>query len=219
MPGPEPGEFSLRDHIPSLGAGFRGALIGSVLPIALFYIVLTNVNLTAAVLVASAWTLIVFAVRYRRTRRFDLFSSAALAFLALQTGVGLVSQSTEMYLAVPALEGVFFALLMYGSVVIRQPIIGIIARQFVPIPAELVGTRPYLIAFGLPTVMWASVLLLRAGVRLALLDALPVGQFLVAITSFSWATSLLLLAFSVWFPNRILKPYLNGEKSASPKRA
>ena len=47
-----------------------------------------------------------------------------------------------------------------------------------------------------------------------LLDALPVGQFLVAITSFSWATSLALLAFSVWYPNRVLKPYLSGEKTA-----
>lgn len=202
----------LRDHMPSLGAGFRGAIIGSIVPIMLFYVVLTNFSLTPAVLVASIWTLVVFGVRYQRTRRFDMFSGAALMFIALQTAVGLISQNTQAYLAVPALEGVFFALIMFGSVAIRQPMIGIIARQFVPIPDELVGTRPYLIAFGLPTVAWASVLLLRAGVRLALLEALPVGQFLVAITSFSWATSLLLLAFSVWFPNRILKPYLNGEK-------
>ena len=201
--------------MPSLGLGFRGAIIGSIVPIVLFYVVLTRFeNLTAAVLVASAWTLTVFAVRYWRTHRFDMFSGAALVFIALQTAVGLISQNTQAYLAVPALEGVFFAVIMFGSVAIRQPLIGIIARQFVPIPDELVGTRPYLIAFGLPTLAWATVLLLRAAVRLALLEALPVGQFLVAVTSFSWATSLLLLAFSVWFPNRILKPYLNGEKRA-----
>src|SRR3954466_2610231 len=84
--------------------GALGLVLGSLLPVALFYVSFRTWGFSAAVVLVLGWSAAVFLWHYRRARRLDVFSGTTFAFACTKALAGLVSQNTTLYLAWPSLE-------------------------------------------------------------------------------------------------------------------
>src|SRR2546423_13577921 len=74
--------------------GAIGLVLGSLLPVALFYVAYRSWGFSAAVIVVLSWSAAVFAWHYRRGRGADVFSATTFGFACVKATAGLVSQTT-----------------------------------------------------------------------------------------------------------------------------
>src|SRR5713226_4564476 len=74
-------------------AGALGLVLGSLLPVALFYVGYRTWSFHAAVVIVLSWSASVFAWHYRRGRGADVFSATTFGFACVKATAGLVSQN------------------------------------------------------------------------------------------------------------------------------
>lgn len=204
-------------------SGAQGLLLGSVLPVFLFYIVYRGSpvtdpivaalgwsSFTAAIVVVLGWSALIFGLHRRRTGSADVFSALTFVFACLQALIGLVSQDPFLYLAAPSLENMLFATAFLGSAAAGRPILSLYAQRLYPIPLDVRRSAAYRRAFLVTSGVWFVGLTLRALLRLALLRVwsagiIPLEWYLVVNTVSGWPINIFLVSFTVWFPLRALQ--------------
>ena len=210
---PPPTQHELLKHWRAFGAaewqhvkdGALGLLLGSVLPVALFYAALRVYSFPVAVLAVLGWSAAIFVWHRRRTGEADVFSAATFGFACLQAAIGLVSQSPSFYLAVPTLENVLYGSAFLGSALAGRPLLALYVRRLYPVPAGVQRSPSFRRAFRVTSTAWFVGLTLRGLLRLWLLVSLPLEWYLVVNTVAGWPFSLTLVAFTVWYPLRELR--------------
>jgi intracellular septation protein A len=185
--------------------GALGLLLGSVLPVALFYVALRVWSFPVAVLAVLGWSAAIFAWHRRRTGDADVFSAATFGFACLQAAIGLVSQSPSFYLAVPTLENVLYGSAFLGSALAGRPLLALYVRRLYPVPARVQRAAAFGRAFRVTSAVWFVGLTLRGLLRLWLLVSLPLEWYLVVNTIAGWPFSVTLVAFTAWYPLRELR--------------
>lgn len=185
--------------------GGLGLLMGSVLPVLLFYATYRLWSFPAAVAVVLAWSAMVFVWHRRRTGGGDVFSGATFGFACLQALIGFVSQNHLVYLAAPSLENLVYGSAFLGSALARRPLLGLYARRLYPIPAPVRESVAFQRAFLHVSAAWFVGLAVRAMLRLWLLAVLPLELYLVANTLTGWPFSVALVSLTVWYPLRMLQ--------------
>src|SRR5919204_1557349 len=103
--------------------GAVGLVLGSLLPVALFYAAFRTWGFSAAVIVVLAWSAAVFAWHYKRTRGADVFNATTFGFACVKASAGLVSQNPWLYLAWPSLENCIYAAAFFGSALLGRPLL------------------------------------------------------------------------------------------------
>src|SRR5450432_466730 len=88
--------------------GLLGLVLGSVLPVVLFYVALRAWDFSAAVVFVLTWSAAVFAWHYRRTRGADIFSATTFVFACVKASAGLLSQNEMLYLAWASVENMVY---------------------------------------------------------------------------------------------------------------
>src|SRR5712692_4830023 len=93
--------------------GVIGLVLGSLLPVGLFYVGYRTWGFSAAVILVLSWSAAVFAWHYRRGRGADVFSATTFGFACVKATAALVSQNAlpawapfsavTLYLAWPSL--------------------------------------------------------------------------------------------------------------------
>jgi hypothetical protein len=184
--------------------GAVGLVLGSVLPVGLFYVSYRAWSFTAAVLVVLAWSALVFGWHRRRTGGADVFSATTFVFACVKAGAGLVSQNPILYLAWPSLENLIYGSAFLGSAVAGRPVLALYAQRLYPIPACVSTSPTFRDAFTRTSALWLAGNLLRAVVRLWLLSSLSLELYLVADTVAGWPINVSLVAFTAWYPLRRL---------------
>jgi intracellular septation protein A len=186
--------------------GGLGLLLGSVLPVVLFYVAYQTAGFTAAVLVVLTWSALVFVWHYRRTRGADVFSATTFGFACIKALAGLASQNTWLYLAWPSLENLIYGVAFFGSAVAGRPLLALYAERLYPIPAEVRASQTFRRAFLVASAAWLLGHSVRAVVRLWLLNlGLPLSVYLVLDTVAGWPINVSLVAFTAWYPMRELR--------------
>src|SRR3954452_2658952 len=109
--------------------GVIGLLLGSVLPVGLFYVSFRTWGFTAAVILVLAWSGAVFAWHYRRARGIDVFSATTFVFACTKAIAGLVSQNTTLYLAWPSLENLIYGTAFFASALMGRPLLAMYAQR------------------------------------------------------------------------------------------
>src|SRR5437660_1205885 len=84
--------------------GIVGLVLGSLLPVGLFYVALRTWGFSDAVIIVLAWSAAVFVWHYRRTRSADVFSATTFGFACVKAMAGLVSQNQTLYLGWASVE-------------------------------------------------------------------------------------------------------------------
>jgi intracellular septation protein A len=208
--------------------GVIGLVLGSLLPVGVFYVAFQTQGFSAAVLIVLGWSALVFAWHYRRTGGADVFSATTFALACVKAVAGLASQNTWLYLAWPSLENLVYGTSFFGSALLGKPLLALYAERLYPIPTAVRGSTAFRRAFLVASSAWLVGHGLRAVVRLWLLlhtpsvlaDQLPAGfapglltagptlslaQYLIVDTVAGWPINVSLFAFSAWYPLRALR--------------
>jgi intracellular septation protein A len=184
--------------------GAIGLVLGSILPVCLFYVGYQTWGFSAAVVIVLTCSALVFAWHYRRTGGADVFSATTFAFACIKAAAGLASQNTWLYLALPSLENMIYGTAFFGSAVLGKPLLALYAQRLYPIATDVRGSDTFRRAFLVVSTAWLVGHSLRAVVRLWLLAHLPLELYLVADTVAGWPINVSLVAFTTWYPLRQL---------------
>jgi intracellular septation protein A len=184
--------------------GALGLLLGSLLPVGLFYGAYQTWGFSVAVVVVLAWSALVFAWHYSRTGGADVFSATTFGFACVKALAGLASQNTTLYLAWPSLENLVYGTAFFGSALLGRPLLALYAQRLYPIQPEVRKSDAFRRAFVVVSAAWLVGHSLRAVVRLWLLAHLPLEVYLIADTVAGWPINVSLVAFTTWYPLRAM---------------
>jgi hypothetical protein len=191
---------------PTVGSIFLGGLPGAlregVLPVAAFYAGLKLSGLAAGMTAAAAASIVVYLLE-RRAGRDGLLVRLSLAFVAVQTAIGVISDSATAYLALPVLSTAVWGLAFLGSAAIRRPLAGALACAWYPFPAEFRQTALFKRVYGVESVVWGVYLLSRSALRLVVLLYAGVGGYLLVVLTGTPLT-IALIVWSIWYAIRRL---------------
>jgi intracellular septation protein A len=197
--------------------GLLGLVLGSLLPVGLFYVGLRSWGFSVAVIVVLTWSAAVFAWHYRRTRGADVFSATTFGFACIKALAGLLSQNQLLYLGWASVENVVYGVAFFGSALLGRPLLALYAQRLYPIPASVRGSAEFRRAFVITSAVWLCGHGLRATLRLWLLlyVQLPLEVYLVVDTIAGWPINISLFGFTAWYPLRALRRA--GFMSVSPR--
>jgi hypothetical protein len=204
VPADESAVPRLRDLLPAIRPALGRFGVGGLLPILTFYALFRLAGPAAGILGGMSVSLLALSVQAWRLKRLDPIVVVPMAVIAINGSAGLLTGSVELYLAAPAVENALWGIALLVSVVVRRPLVGLIARELGLIPAAHARSAVVDRALAQTTLAWAGGAFLKAGVRLWLLQVLPLESFLVAITLFTWAVNAALLVGSFRWPLRAL---------------
>jgi intracellular septation protein A len=185
--------------------GALGLVLGSLLPVGLFYVTFRSFGFAAAVVVVLTWSTLIFFWHLRRTGGADVFSATTFGFACIKAAAGLLSGDTWVYLAWPSLENVLYGTAFVVSALLGRPLLALYAQRLYPIPSEVRTSRTFRRAFVVASVAWLFGHLVRAVLRLWLLATLPLEVYLVADTMAGWPINASLVTFTAWYPLRELR--------------
>jgi hypothetical protein len=174
-------------ELPALGAIARRALPNlleaTIVPAALFCVVLVHVGTGAAMVATLAWSGLALARRLVAGERVPSILVLSVLGLVLRTAVGLGSGIAALYFVQPLISAAVMGLVFLGSLASGRPLVASLASDFCPLSAD-VATRPGVVRlFRRLTLLWAAVHLATAATTLALLVSLPLATFVAAKTA------------------------------------
>ena len=179
---------------------FNPAILVSVLPVAVFWIVRRIAETQIAIGMGFATSLIVF----RYTRRQGVIGYLAIGGIVVVGGaalVGLVLDSDKAFLANDPVNDFIGVALFLGSVAIRRPLVGLIACEIFPKLTALV--EPKHRVFYVLTVLWAVQNLGTGIIRIFLLEELSVDGYILWSRVITWPIALALFALSAYMVGRV----------------
>jgi intracellular septation protein A len=181
--------------------GALGLLLGTLLPVVLFYGGYRVWGFSTAVLIVLSWSVLIFGFHLRRTGGADVFSATTFGFAVVKALAGLTSNNQWLYLAWPSLENIVYGVAFFGSALLGRPLLALFAQRLYPIPASVRSSDAFQRAFLITSGVWLLGHSLRAVLRLWLLSLnLPLAEYLIADTIAGWPINVGLMAFTAWFP-------------------
>ncbi|MEV1287058.1 DUF3159 domain-containing protein [Micromonospora sp. NPDC049679] len=204
--GPEGDEQlpSMAEQVAEQLGGVRG-LVESSIPVVVFVLVNVIAELRPAVVAAVGTGLAIAVVRLIQRRPIrhalnGLFGVGIGAWLAWRSG-----DAKDFYLP-GILYGIVYGLGLFGSVAIRQPLVGWIWSMIVAGGRSEWRTDPVLIrTFNRLTVLWGVVYLAKVGVQAALYLADMDTALGIARLVLGYPPYALLLAITVWTVRRVTR--------------
>jgi hypothetical protein len=170
-------------RLPSLRAVVRHALPAllesTIVPGALFYVVLLLDGFHGALIVALVWSFLALGRRLVRGDKVPAILVLSVVLVSARTVVAYLTGSAFLYFVQPTASTFLVALVFLGTAVARRPIIERLARDFCPLDPEMF-TRPFVRRFFMRlSLLWFVVLATQAGFIMWLLLASSVRAFVV----------------------------------------
>jgi len=169
--------------LPSLRAVVRHALPAllesTIVPGALFYLVLLLDGFHGALIAALTWSLLALGRRLVRGQKVPAVLVLSVVLVSARTVVAYVTGSAFLYFVQPTASTFLVAVLFLVTAVARRPIIEKLARDFCPLDPEMFA-RPFVRRFFLRlSMLWFVVLATQAGFIMWLLLESSVRTFVV----------------------------------------
>ena len=183
--------------------GLPGFLREGFLPLGAFYGGLRLGGLGAGISAAAAASVAVYLYE-RRAGREGLLVRLSLAFVAVQSAVGLLTHSATVYLAQPVIANAAWGVAFLVSAAVRRPLAGALACAWYPFPRSYRETDRFRSVYSVESVVWGVYLLARSGLRLAALLAGGVEGFTVVAFLTGPPLMLALIAWSIRYAIRNL---------------
>jgi len=191
-----------RELLPSLLRALGRFALAALVPVLTFYVAFRLGGPVVGIACGMALSLTALLIQLRRLGRLDPIVLVPMGLILVQGGLALAFGSVDLYLAAPIVENTLWGIVLVGSVVLKRPLVRVIAGELGLIPVQFVGSPMLARALDTVTVAWGVGAFVKAGVRLWLLSMLTLEPFLAAITLFHFALNGSLLAFSFWWPLR-----------------
>jgi hypothetical protein len=184
-----------------LRTGLPGFLREGFLPVGTFYVGLQLGGLPAGIAASAAVSVAIY-VFERRAGRDGLLVRLSLGFVAVQSVIGLASNSATVYLAQPVLLTAAWGLAFVGSVAVGRPLAGSLACAWYPFPRWFRETEPFKRVFGVESLVWGAYFFARSGIRLAALLQGSLESFLLIVFLTGTPAMLALMLWSIRYAMR-----------------
>ena len=145
--------------------GLPGFLREGFLPLGAFYAGLQLGGLVTGIVLSAAVSAAIYAYE-RRAGRDGLLVRLSLAFVVVQSAIGLVAHSTTVYLAQPVLANAVWGIAFLASALVGRPLAGALACAWYPFPPWARETELFKRVFGIESLVWGAYFLARSAVRL-----------------------------------------------------
>jgi intracellular septation protein A len=190
----------LGEVLPALKTGAVRFLCAGLLPVAAFYVAFRIGGPVVGIVTGMAVSVAVLAIQAYRLRRLDPVALVPMIVILVQGLLASLIGSVELYLAAPAVEAVIWGVVLMGSVVLRRPLVPLIALELGIVPSRFAASVGLQRSLGVLTLGWGVAAFCKAGLRLWLLTLLPLEAFLIAVTLGITGINLVMLAISIWLP-------------------
>lgn len=128
----------------------------------------------------------------RRHRLIGVLTLFGFSVVAMSAVVGLIWSSEKAYLASGPASDFLFVPVYFASIVMRQPLVGGIARELIPAVAGRL--HPGASVFVRLSIAWAAYELVHGLVRWWMLANLSVGEYIVWSRLIGWPVSAVMLS-------------------------
>jgi hypothetical protein len=133
----------------------------------------------------------------RRAGRDALVVRISLAFVLVQSAIGLAANSAVVYLAQPVLANAVWGFAFLASALIGRPLAGALACAWYPFPHWFRETEPFKRVFGFQSLVWGAYFLARSAMRMAVLLNGSLESFLLVVFLTGTPMMFLLIAWSI----------------------
>lgn len=158
----------------------------TIIPTALFYLLLVTTELRWALLGALAWSYSAVLRRLIAGRPIPGLLILATLGISVRTVVFLFNDNSFVYFVQPILRTALTAALFVGSVAVGRPLIARFAADFCPLSPDVQSRPGVLRLFRRLSCLWAGVNAMAAASSMALLLTVPVSVFVVAAAASAW---------------------------------
>jgi hypothetical protein len=173
---------------------------GTVVPVAVFLAGLHLIGVWGAIGLGLVWVYGAIGFRLLRRQRIPGLLVLGAATLTARTVVAVASGSVFLYLLQPSLGTALVAVVFLLSVPAGRPLAERLARDFVPIPAEVLADDPVRRFFARISLLWGFTQLTNAALSIWLLVTQSISVFVLARTAASLLlTASAILVSTVWF--------------------
>jgi intracellular septation protein A len=190
----------LAELLPALRTGVLRFLGAGALPVVAFYLAFRVGGPVVGIVTGMLVSLTVLSIQAYRLRRVDPIVLVPMVVILAQGLLASLTGSVELYLAAPAVEAVIWGVVLVGSVLLRRPLVPLIARELGIVPTRFAASVGVKRALELLTLAWGVAAFCKAGLRLWLLTLLPLEAFLIAVTLGMTCINVVMLGISIWLP-------------------
>ena len=138
----------------------------------------------------------------RRQSRPGLMARLTLAVVVFQAVLGLASNSEVAFLAPQVLINLAWGVAFIVSALIGRPLTGVFAAEMVDMPPEVRASATYRRVFGRISAAWGAYMVVRSGVRFALLAWVGVDAFVASNLLTGAPVMAALMTWSIWYGTR-----------------
>lgn len=199
-PHPQVGVPRLAEVLPALRTGVVRFLCAGALPVVAFYVAFRLAGPVVGIVTGMLVSLTVLGIQARRLGRLDPIVLVPMVIILVQGLLATFTGSVELYLAAPAVEACIWGVVLIGSVLLKRPLVPLIARELGVVPSRFAASIGLRRSLELLTLAWGVAAFCKAGLRLWLLTLLPLEAFLIAVTLGITGINVVMLALSVWLP-------------------
>lgn len=196
-------------HLGTLGSQLRPAvrnLLETVLvPLGLFYLVLTLTGMTGGLVAALGWGLAALTWRVARRSPLPTVLLLTTGMLVVRTVVGYLTGSTFLYFLQPTMANFLIALVLLVSLRFNRPVIARLADDFCAFPAEFTAHPRVQRFFRRVSLLWALVFITNGAATLWMLARATLGEFLLVTTVGKLALMVLAATASLLWLRRELR--------------
>lgn len=179
-------------------------LVDALVPLVLFLSLNSVAGLAWAMTAASAWSVGLVIVRRRSGRAAGPLVWFSLAYVLLRGAAGILTGSDAVYFGPGIANNFVIAAIFAASVLVRRPIIGVIAKAFYPFPAEVRRHRAYRQIFSRLTLAWAAFQVFTGLLQIALLATTTTNTYLLVRSLVAWPLGIALFVYSLRYPRKAL---------------
>jgi hypothetical protein len=196
-------------HLPAFGAllrqGAKHLLESTVVPLGLFYLLLTLVGFDGGLIAALSWSLLALVRRAVLRQPIPAVLLLTTGLLVARTVLGLMTGSVFLYFLQPTLQNFLIAFVLVASLPFGRPLIAKLADDFCAFPAAFSEHPCVVQIFRRLSLLWAMVFLTNGVTTLWILARESVGNFLLVSTAGSWSVVGAAIVVSLLWFRRVLR--------------
>ena len=191
-------------HLPSFGVllrdGGKHLLESTIIPLVLFYLLLTLVGLDGGLIAALAWSMIALGRRVVMRKPVPAVLLLTTGLLVVRTILGLVTGSIFLYFLQPTLQNFLIAGVLLVTLPFGRPFLAKLANDFCAFPTDFSEHPGVAQFFKRVSLLWAMVFLTNGVTTLWILAKATVGDFLMVSTAGSYTVVGIAICVSLlWF--------------------
>lgn len=213
--GPVEPWYLLRLHPTTHGSGKQGSLLllphplkalrhalpvvleGVVGPLVLFYLLLVLSGFRGALIAALTWSYLALGRRLFRGERVSMLLLFGTILITLRTVIAFITGSAFLYFAQPTAGTVIISLALLGSAAVGRPFTQRFAHDFCPMDPAMMK-RPLVRQFFIRiSVLWASVLMVNAGLVFWLLVSSSLRSFVLERSAVTYGLTAIAIFCSI----------------------